>query len=473
MTLILPGVEIEVVKEIVVGQLNPSGIFGLVGITEENEDGTTREVERASSFKALKELFGRSVDFTIPEAKQAFQNGVSEIVVSPIKSSAAKVSAIVIKDAKGNNVATITARAKGVWGNGIKVKVSGKLDAEGKNTLFSLTLGIGDAVEFFDNMSVDEENDRFFGKIINPMSEIISVKAAVPKGAKKGEKGKLLLPAPFEGNLGGGADPSFLDYEAALSQLESEEDIDLVAASIHSWKDKSFAQKIYAAIESHCNVMSQNCFNRIGFGQAPPSALYSTQKEEVDFICKQTNTLNSDRFVYVAPHGALGSVVGLVGNLNYYQSPTFKTLSGLTTLERKYSPSSLKKLLVANILALEIKKGRGIIIEKGISTSSEQISVQRVADRSVRGTKMIGDLFIGTLNNINGRSALREKITEFFLQMEKDGGIVPSADESDPAYKVDVYATDDDISKGIVRVDIAVRPVRAIDYIYGTILVRA
>ena len=96
-----------------------------------------------------------------------------------------------------------------------------------------------------------------------------------------------------------------------------------------------------------------------------------------------------------------------------------------------------------------------------------------MADRSVRGTKLIGDLFIGTLNNMTGRAALKEKITEFFIQMEKDGGIVPNADGSDPAYKVDVYATDDDISKGIVRVDIAVRPVRAIDYIYGTILVRA
>jgi len=474
MTLILPGVEIEVVKEIVVGQLNPSGIFGLVGITEDNEDGTAKQAERASSFKALKSIFGKSVDFTIPEAKQAFQNGVSEIVVSPIQSSAAKPSGLVIKDSKGNNVATINARAKGIWGNEIKVKISGKLDSEGKNTLFTLTLGYGDAVEFFDNMSVDKENDRFFEKIIDPISDIIKIKAAVPATkTKKDEKVKLLLPAPFEGGLSGGVDPSFLEYETALGRLESEDDIDLVAASVHSWKDPGFAQKIYAAIESHCNVMSQNCFNRIGFGQAPPAASFASEKDEIDFICNQTNTLSSDRFVYIAPHGALGSVVGLVGNLNYYQSPTFKTLSGLTGLERKYSPSSLKKLLVANILALEVKKGRGIIIEKGICTSSEQISVQRVADRSVRGTKMIGDLFIGTLNNVNGRSALREKITEFFLQMEKDGGIVPSADESDPAYKVDVYATDDDISKGIVRVDIAVRPVRAIDYIYGTILVRA
>jgi hypothetical protein len=26
---------------------------------------------------------------------------------------------------------------------------------------------------------------------------------------------------------------------------------------------------------------------------------------------------------------------------------------------------------------------------------------------------MIGDLFIGTLNNLNGRAALKEKVTEF------------------------------------------------------------
>ena len=129
--------------------------------------------------------------------------------------------------------------------------------------------------------------------------------------------------------------------------------------------------------------------------------------------------------------------------------------------------------VVEEIKKYKAKKGKGIIVEKGIATSGEQISVQRVADKAVRGTKMIGDLFIGTLNNVNGRNALREKCIEFFLQMEKDGAIVPSADGSDPSYKVDVYATDDDISKGIVRVDIAVRPVRAIDYIYGTILVRA
>ena len=49
---------------------------------------------------------------------------------------------------------------------------------------------------------------------------------------------------------------------------------------------------------------------------------------------------------------------------------------------------------------------------------------------------------------------------------------VPSTDGKDPAFIVDVYSTQLDFAQGIVRVDIAVRPVRAVDYIYATIRVK-
>jgi hypothetical protein len=49
---------------------------------------------------------------------------------------------------------------------------------------------------------------------------------------------------------------------------------------------------------------------------------------------------------------------------------------------------------------------------------------------------------------------------------------VPSTDGSDPAFHVDVYSTQLDFAQGIVRIDIAVRPVRAIDYVYATIRVK-
>ena len=40
------------------------------------------------------------------------------------------------------------------------------------------------------------------------------------------------------------------------------------------------------------------------------------------------------------------------------------------------------------------------------------------------------------------------------------------------AFLVDVYGSQTDFAAGILRVDIAVRPVRAIDYVYATIRVR-
>lgn len=86
--------------------------------------------------------------------------------------------------------------------------------------------------------------------------------------------------------------------------------------------------------------------------------------------------------------------------------------------------------------------------------------------------KLIGDLFIGRLNTEDGRNALKQKLLEFLTQMEKDNALVPSTDGTDPAFKVDVHSSQADFAKGIVRVDMAVRPVRAIDYIYATILVQ-
>jgi hypothetical protein len=131
------------------------------------------------------------------------------------------------------------------------------------------------------------------------------------------------------------------------------------------------------------------------------------------------------------------------------------------------------ELLKAGILPLEARRDRGIIIEKGIATSKEQISVMRVADHAVRGVKNVAENFIGTLNTAGGRIALREKLIEFLLTMSREEAIVPSTDGKEPAFMVDVYSSQLDFAQGIVRVDLAVRPVRAIDYIYATLTVQA
>ncbi len=478
MTLILPGVELKVVKDIVVGQLNPSGVLGLVGLAP-NINGT--RLVRAKSYSEIVSKLGPSVAYSIPEARQALANGVGQLVMVPVHSSSAKAASVEIPLEKGAGTLLLKAKGPGLWGNSAKVSVKKKPDENGIMTKAKVELDMDGEQEVYDNVCLDTTDPRDLVAMINGRSTMVEaslkdtpVASKTTGDDKKKDKPKGHLTIT-EGTyaLEGGKPATMGDYVNAIAELETEDDVDLVAASLEDWTDDTTVRGVHAAIEAHCQNMSKTCMNRIGLGTIPPCTRFADADEEVEFTVRQTNAMASDRFVLVAPNGVLGAVSGLVGNLDVHESPTFKALSGVGGLQRRYTPTQLEQLLKANILALEERRGRGIIVEKGVLTSGEQVSVQRVADKAVRGVKMIGDKFIGTLNNASGRSALREKITEFFIQMEKDGAIVPSADGSDPAYKVDVYATDDDISKGIVRCDVAVRPVRAIDYVYGTIFVRA
>ena len=225
---------------------------------------------------------------------------------------------------------------------------------------------------------------------------------------------------------------------------------------------------IYADVISHCNRLSALSQGRIGFGQVPGA----TPKAIATAADKLIASLVSDRFVLVAPAGVVGAVAGMTGSLDYFQSPTFKRLSGLGEPSPALGVESQQELLRKNVVPVVAQRGRGVIVLRGLTTDNDQISVRRVADHAVRGVKTIGELFIGRLNNEEGRGALKQKLVEFLVQMQKEGAIVPSTDGTDPAFKVNVYSSQQDFAQGIVRVDLAVRPVRAIDYIYATVLVQ-
>ncbi|TFG88767.1 MAG: phage tail sheath protein, partial [Candidatus Atribacteria bacterium] len=339
-------------------------------------------------------------------------------------------------------------------GNNVSIKV------EGGSTPDSMKVSITDGMDdpkSFDNLVMDSTSEFYLIDHINQNSELVTVKNLDSTSDAPNNN-----PGEIETNLSEGTSGAISksELEAALEKLEGDPDVDIVLACDVT------DPEIHSLIEAHCTNMEKNAKNRIGFGTV-------AKGESVSNICDRTIVLPSDRFVLVAPHGNLGALAGLISRLNYFQSPTFKPLSGISKLENNYTPSEQMEMLKAGIIPLEAQRGRGIIVIKGISTSKKQISVTRIADHSVRGVKNIADLFIGTLNNESGRIALKGKITEFLMGMEREGSIVPSTDGKDPAFLLDVYSSELDFAQGIVRVDLAVRPVRAMDYIYATIKVEA
>jgi hypothetical protein len=226
---------------------------------------------------------------------------------------------------------------------------------------------------------------------------------------------------------------------------------------------------VQQALVAHSRTQADNARPRIALLSIQPSL-----NADINGIVEHAGQVADRRSVLVAPTGAEGALAGLLGHLEYFQSPTFKTIALPGVPLVAYTESELNKLVGpdGNVCIITQRRARGTICVKGIATDGFQISVVRVADRCIREVKKIADRFIGELNNADARTALKQMIVAVFTQMERDGALVPSVDGKSPAFEVDVYASQNDVAAGNARIDIAVRPVRAIDYVYATIRVK-
>jgi len=298
------------------------------------------------------------------------------------------------------------------------------------------------------------------------------------------------LPKNWFDTLAGGTDAAAEAYEKALVELNSHPDVELVLPSVQSMDtDRLEAEElqrltaIYTAVNKHCQEMSRFSHNRIGFGQVP-----GVEEESIISNAKElAENLVSERLVLVAPGHVVGAAVGRISRLPVFEAPTGKSLFLDTEITPVFAVESRHALLKEKVMpVVGQRRTRAITLVQGITTDGGQINMRRTADQAIRGVRAIGEGFLGRLNNKEVRTALRQKLTAFLLSMEKEGAILPSMDGRDPAFKVNVYAgpADDpafevnvheeqaDLLQGIVRVELAVRPARAIDYIYATVLVQ-
>src|SRR5713226_9378755 len=108
MVRITPGVEIQVVKEIVPQQLHPAGIVGLIGTAKK---GPLLTPVPHTSYREYSEKFGSSADFSLTrDAKLCFLNGVAEVFATRIISGETKPASLILKDDKKKNTLKLTSR---------------------------------------------------------------------------------------------------------------------------------------------------------------------------------------------------------------------------------------------------------------------------------------------------------------------------------------------------------------------------
>ena len=323
----------------------------------------------------------------------------------------------------------------------------------------------GGLQEEFTNLTMNPDSDSYLPYVLLTQSRLVFVQLANSLAVAEALPVATAQPQQFTG----GTSPNVTAYQDAINLLEDDPRIGLIFASIEATRTDAEVRQIHQALVAHAVDMANRGAPRIAFG-----SVTANEQGNLDRVRDHAAALRNRRFVLVAPAGAEGAVAGMIGRMRPQDSPTFKPTPLFTIPPATYRESELNRLLgpTINLCVVQFRQGRGVVVLKGIDLTGDQISVTRVADLCVRETKAISENFIGSLNTEDARAALRQQIIATFTRLERENALVPSTDGTDPAFIVDVYSTQLDFAQGIVRIDIAVRPVRAIDYIYATIRVK-
>jgi hypothetical protein len=348
----------------------------------------------------------------------------------------------------------------GVDPTGVTVEIAG---SAGNITVRVLRNGA--LLEEFTRLTMDPDSARHLPSILLANSAVVTIRQVNSLSTAQRLPAGTTGPVPLQG----GTSPNTAVFQAAIDRLGEDPRINLVLAAVEPTATDTTARTIHQALTAHAVREADNGSPRIAFGHVTAS-----EEGDLDSVRDHGAAARNRRFVLVSPNGASGAVVGLVARISPEISPTFKPVPLFGLPPASYTGSELNRLLGPshNVLVVQQRAGRGVIVLRGLDTSGDQISVTRIADAAIREVKAISENFIGRLNSSDARSALKSQIVATFTRMERAGQLVPSTDGSDPAFIVDVYSTQQDFAQGIVRIDIAVRPVRAIDYIYATLRVK-
>jgi len=340
--------------------------------------------------------------------------------------------------------------------------------ADGATAAVSISVDGGNR-ESFSDLTMDPDSDLYLPFVLASQSRLVRAQVLSSAAAGKQLPRTTTAAVPFAG----GTSPQVQGYLDALDLLTDDTRIDTLLACVEPARADADVHQIHSAMTAQAVTMADAGAPRIAFGSIT-AAEDVKDSGRLGRIRDHASAVRNRRFVLVSPPGAAGAVAGAVARLDPQDAPTFKPTPLFEVPPAHYRESELNVLLgpTTNLLVVQDRSGHGVIVLKGIDTTGDQVSVTRVADEAIRETKAICEVFIGLLNSDEARIALKGQIVATFTRMERAGALVPSTDGKDPAFIVDVYSTQQDFAQGIVRVDIAVRPVRAIDYVYATIRVK-
>lgn len=459
--IILPGTYITVRDEglITAGRV-ATGNIGIVGTAAK---GPLNTVQIIGSFSEAQEIFGSKgpipdpnnpKELTLVRAiEQIYNNGGRTVYAVRTAGKAAqtspKTAKLVLKNGgtPSTDILELTALSEGEWGNSISIKIS--LPEGAANNSLDRVLEISEGVL----------KERFLGNSANALANSLTSSRLV---SAKVLNGGATPPAVIAASLSGGANgqnATAADYATSLALLEKDI-INIVVLAGQPVTDSGMA----VALQGHINNTAENKRERIAIMGCNGST-------NVDTIIN-SNTLSSDRIIFVAPgirngnenlSGAYtaAAVAGLISSLPVQSSPTNKVLT-IGGLAEEYTSSKLEKLVQNRVLAVERREGFRVV--KGITTATNtawhQITTRRIVDYAIYGVRSCCSPYIGKLNNERVRGAMKATLDAFLTRMVEDEALT--------GYKLEVSATRAQEIAGACIVTMTIQPTFSIDFVLVT-----
>lgn len=249
------------------------------------------------------------------------------------------------------------------------------------------------------------------------------------------------------------------DYRAALDVLAGQ----LINIVVLAGQD---ATTMGSVLLGHLNETEQADHERIGVIGAKGSTV-------ADFLGHSTA---SDRVVLVAPglrqaDGTVlpasytaAAVAGLIGSIPVQTSLTNKPLN-VPGLAIDVNRGEQAQLIRRSVLSVVDKQGFRVL--KGVTTAGEgtpfsAIPTRRIVDYAKYGVRSAANPYIGRLNNVRVRSAMKATLDAFLTGMVQDEALT--------SYTLDVSATRAQEIAGEVAVTMTIQPTFSIEYIRVTMI---
>lgn len=457
---ILPGTYVTVRDEALItsGRIS-TGNIGIVGTASK---GPVNDVQIIGNFSEAREIFGESDPWTgtndltlIRALEQIYNNGGRTVYAVRTANGTPVQAAYQTVDSNPSNLTLLQANTPGTWGNEIEISISDGASG-GKRVELSYqttreVYEVADASELA--IAVNQASSLVFA---DPSHETDFVGDAL-----ENTTGTESFGTGVSGHTAGtnGEAAIASDYQTSLALLEN----DIINIVMLAGQDDSDTAMV-SNLMGHINFTKENKRERIGI-------IGTNGTNDVDTIA--AHTLNSDRLVFVGPGikidpqtslpGAYtaAAVVGLLSSIQVQTSPTNKPIN-IPALAKEFSSSQLEKLIQNRVLAVEKREGFRVV--KGITTATNsawhQITTRRIVDYAIYGVRSSCNPYIGKLNNVRVRSAMKATLDGFLTRMVENEALV--------SYELEVSATRAQEIAGEAIVNMTIRPTFSIDFVKVT-----